>query len=94
MPSMTARYDLAEGSHGTFFISSSTEKYAIDRIESKRALDLHEQIAHYQMIVDSIDKALKRELTKNARLWKCGTSSSGLYGEPLRHWDTARRIFL
>ncbi|WP_236026253.1 sigma factor-like helix-turn-helix DNA-binding protein [Alicyclobacillus suci] len=59
MPSMTARYDLAEGSHGTFFISSSTEKYAIDRIESKRALDLHEQIAQYQMIVDSIDEALK-----------------------------------
>ncbi|GMA49342.1 hypothetical protein GCM10025857_06990 [Alicyclobacillus contaminans] len=66
MPSMTARYDLAEGSHGTFFISSSTEKYAIDRIESKRALDIHEQIAQYKLIVDSIDEALKT-LTEEER---------------------------
>lgn len=66
MPSMTAKYDLAEGSHGTFVISSSTEKFAIDRIESKRALDLHEQIWQYQVIVDSIDEAIK-SLTEEER---------------------------
>ncbi|SFU39931.1 sigma factor-like helix-turn-helix DNA-binding protein [Alicyclobacillus macrosporangiidus] len=59
MPSMTAKYDLVGGSHGSFVITSSTEKYAIDRIESKRALDLHKQIAQYKLIVESIDEALK-----------------------------------
>lgn len=38
---------------------SSTEKSAIDRIESKRALDLHEQIATSQTIVESIETALE-----------------------------------
>lgn len=59
MPNMTARYELSEGSSGTFNISSSTEKYAIDRIESKRALELHESIQKYELIVNSIDGALK-----------------------------------
>ncbi|WP_018130699.1 sigma-70 RNA polymerase sigma factor region 4 domain-containing protein [Effusibacillus pohliae] len=58
MPSMTANYEMREGSSGTFVISSTTEKYAIDRIESKRALDLHEQIRRFQLIVDSIDDAV------------------------------------
>lgn len=59
MPSMTAKYELVEGSTGTFTISSSTEKYAIDRIESKRALELHENIQRYELIINSIDGALK-----------------------------------
>lgn len=59
MPNMTANYDLAEGSNGTFRISSSTEKYAIDRIESRRALDLHEDIKRYELIISSIDEAMK-----------------------------------
>lgn len=59
MPNMTVSYEVREGSVGTFSIKSSTEKYAIDRIESKRALDLHEQMEQYQLIVDCIDSAIE-----------------------------------
>lgn len=59
MPKMTASYELREGSSGSFVINSETEQYAIDRIESKRALDLHEQIEQYQLIITCIDAALK-----------------------------------
>lgn len=58
LPTMTANYEIREGSAGSFVISSSTENCAIDRIESKRALDLHEQIQMYSLIVESIDNAL------------------------------------
>lgn len=58
MPNITATYELVEGTSGTFKITSSTEKYAIDRIESKRALMLHEDIAKYNLIIDSIDNAV------------------------------------
>ncbi|WP_373896366.1 sigma-70 family RNA polymerase sigma factor [Virgibacillus sp. CBA3643] len=59
MPNMTASYDLSEGSSGTFNIKSTTEDYAIDRIESKKALMIHEDISRYKMLIDSIDDALK-----------------------------------
>lgn len=59
MPSCTAKFELVPDSFGTFKIGSTTEKYAIDRIESKRALDLYEDIARYELIVNSIDNALK-----------------------------------
>lgn len=58
MPNITATYELAEGSTGTFKITSSTEQYAIDRIESKRALMLHEDIARYNLVIESIDDAV------------------------------------
>ena len=58
MPGITASYELREESIGAFVFSSSTEKYAIDRIESKRALQLHEDIMIYQLIINSIDIAL------------------------------------
>lgn len=58
MPNVTATYELMEGSSGTFRIASTTENYAIDRIESKKALILHEDINHYTMILDTIDEAL------------------------------------
>ena len=58
MPNITATYELTEGSTGTFKITSSTEQYAIDRIESKRALMLHEDIAKYNLIIESIDNAV------------------------------------
>lgn len=57
-PSITARYEF-DASSGTSFMISSTEKSAIDRIESKKALDLHEQIAKSQTIVESIEAALE-----------------------------------
>lgn len=59
MPSMTATYELANGSSGTFNIKSDTEKYAIDRIESKKALMIHENISQYELIIGSIEKALE-----------------------------------
>lgn len=58
MPGITANYELVEGSVGTFAITSKTEKYAIDRIESKKALDLHEQIEEYEIKIRSIDNAV------------------------------------
>ncbi|MGM9924753.1 MAG: sigma-70 family RNA polymerase sigma factor, partial [Bacillus sp. (in: firmicutes)] len=58
MPSMTASYEVREESIGAFVFSSSTEKYAIDRIESKRALQLHEDIVLYELIVNSINDGI------------------------------------
>lgn len=55
MPNITARYDYIQGS--SFYIGNNTERVAIDRIESKRALDLHEEIERYKIICDSIDNA-------------------------------------
>lgn len=60
LPNMTASYELSEGSRGVFVISSSTEKAALDRIESKRAMDINEKINEYQLICESIDLALKK----------------------------------
>lgn len=60
MPGMTASYELREESVGAFVFSSSTEKYAIDRIESKRALQLHEDIVIYELIVNSIKDAVEQ----------------------------------
>lgn len=56
MPSLVSSFN-SSGSHSTFFISNNTEKVALDRIESKRALDLKEEILQYRIIVDSIDLA-------------------------------------
>jgi Sigma-70, region 4 len=57
MPGCVANYE-SEGSTGTFSIYSTTEKYAIDRIESKRALDIYEKIREYELIVNCIEQAL------------------------------------
>lgn len=59
LPSCVTNYDVV-GSTGIFNVSSTTEKYAIDRIESKRALDLNEEIAKYQLIIRSIDNAIEQ----------------------------------
>lgn len=57
MPGVTASYSDAEGSSGTFNISSKVENAVLDRMESKQALDLHEEKELYQHIVSSIDLA-------------------------------------
>ncbi|MBM7717161.1 RinA family phage transcriptional activator [Bacillus thermophilus] len=66
MPGITTSYDIQEGSRGTFVIDSKTERFAIDRIESKRALDLREKISIYELIVSCIDAALD-DLNDNER---------------------------
>ncbi|GGJ76979.1 sigma-70 family RNA polymerase sigma factor [Virgibacillus salexigens] len=58
MPSMTASYDITGSSSGTFNIKSETENFAIDRIESRKALDLHEDIKRYELIINAIDESL------------------------------------
>lgn len=58
MPDITANYEVSEGSSGAFVFSSKTENYAIDRIESKRALDLHEGIKLYKHVVESVEAAV------------------------------------
>lgn len=59
MPNITANYELKEHSIGAFVFNSTTENYAIDRIESKRALQLHEDITSFQIIVESVDESFK-----------------------------------
>src|SRR4051794_29197789 len=56
LPNITARYEYIEGS--TFWIGNDTERVAIDRVESKRALDLHEEIERFLLIVTTIDNAI------------------------------------
>lgn len=59
MPNITANYEISEGSFsGTFTVSSSTENAAIDRIESRRALNLYEEIQLYELIISCIDSSL------------------------------------
>jgi DNA-directed RNA polymerase specialized sigma subunit len=57
LPSLTARYD-SDGQSATYYIANNTAQVALDRITSKRALDLLEEIEHYKLIISSIDNAL------------------------------------
>jgi hypothetical protein len=57
MPSLTARYEV-DGERASFYIANNTERVAIDRITSKKALDLLEEIEQYRLIVTSINEAL------------------------------------
>ena len=59
LPTLTTRYDFDFDGNHTFTVND-TEKVAIDRIESKRALDLHEEIKQYQIIVESIENAFQQ----------------------------------
>ena len=56
MPSLVSGYG-NDGIQSVFYISNNTEKVALDRIESKRALDLREEIELNSIIVNSIDNA-------------------------------------
>jgi DNA-directed RNA polymerase specialized sigma subunit len=58
MPSLVSGFG-SDGNKSVFFVSNDTEKVALDRIESKRAIDLKEEIDQYQIIVDSIDNAFE-----------------------------------
>lgn len=57
LPSAVISYDFNSGGSG--FTISTTERSAIDRLESKKAIDLHETIERYTLIIKSIDKALE-----------------------------------
>lgn len=66
MPSLVSRYEVAADSGESFFIVNNTEKVALDRIESKRALDLREEIERLKIITSSIENAVE-ELTMQER---------------------------
>lgn len=57
LPSLTARYD-SNGRNASYYIANNTEQVALDRITSKRALDLLEEIEQFKLIIASIDNAL------------------------------------
>lgn len=57
-PTLVACYG-TEGFKSGFFIANDTEQVALDRIESKRAVDLKEQIEEYKVIVESIENAFE-----------------------------------
>lgn len=59
MPSLVARYEVYTDSGESHFIVNNTENVALDRIESKRALDLKEEIEKYKLITSCIEEALK-----------------------------------
>lgn len=58
MPKITASYEAREGSVG-FTLRSSTEDIALDRIEGRRALQIREEMTHYQLVLDAINDALE-----------------------------------
>jgi hypothetical protein len=57
LPTLTARYEI-DGQKASFYITNNTEQVAIDRITSKKALDLLEEIEEYRLIVTSINEAM------------------------------------
>lgn len=59
MPSLVSRYEVATDTGESFFIVNNTAQVALDRIESKRALDLREEIERFKLITNSIENALE-----------------------------------
>lgn len=59
MPTLISRYEVSTDTGESFFIINNTENVALDRLESKRALDLREQIESYQIIITSIENAVE-----------------------------------
>lgn len=57
-PTLVPNYGIID-SGSFFFIPNNTENVALDRIESKRALDLREEIDKYKMITQSIENAVE-----------------------------------
>jgi hypothetical protein len=67
MPTLVPGY-FADGNTSYFFVKNDTENVALDRIESKRAIDLKEEIEQFKIIVDSIDNAFE-ELKMQERVF-------------------------
>lgn len=59
MPTLVSRYEVSSDTGESFWIVNNTEKVALDRIESKRALDLREEIEQFKLITESIEAALE-----------------------------------
>lgn len=57
LPSGIISYDFTGG--GGFTVRSSTENSALDRLESKRAIDLHEVIQKCKLLISQMDRAIE-----------------------------------
>jgi DNA-directed RNA polymerase specialized sigma subunit len=70
LPSLTCRYD-SDGMSASYYISNNTERVALDRITSKKALDILEEMEQFRLIVACIDNAMaelpekEREFVRN-----------------------------
>jgi DNA-directed RNA polymerase specialized sigma subunit len=70
LPSLTCRYD-SDGMSASYYISNNTERVALDRITSKKALDLLEEMEQFRLVVACIDNAMaelpekEREFVRN-----------------------------
>lgn len=94
LPNITAKYEISEGSVGSFVFKSTTEDFAIDRIEGKRALQLHEDIAIFQLIIDSIDNAVKELEPHEKQFVKLRYFQNWTYGKTaLEMGYTERNLF-
>lgn len=76
LPSLTTRYE-SDGMTANYYIANNTERVALDRITSKKALDLLEQIERYKLIIALIDNALT-ELDEKQRTFVQHRYFSGL----------------
>jgi DNA-directed RNA polymerase specialized sigma subunit len=57
-PTLVTGYG-TDGMNSVFYIANNTEKVGLDRIESKRAIDLKEEIERFKLITESIDNAFE-----------------------------------
>jgi len=57
MPTLVSKIG-SENGGSYFYIPNNTQNCALDRIESKRALDLREEIERSKLIVNSIENAM------------------------------------
>lgn len=65
MPTLVSKVGI-EFDGSSFFVPNNTQNVALDRLESKRALDLREEIEKYNLIVSSISNALE-DLTEQEK---------------------------
>lgn len=59
LPACVASFNESEGGGTQFTISSTTENAALDRMESRRALEIKDDIERYKIIRENIDIAYK-----------------------------------
>lgn len=57
LPSLTVKFT-SDGKTATYHIKNNAEEVALDRIISKKAIDLTEEMARYKLIIASIDNAM------------------------------------
>lgn len=65
MPTLVTTHGMNENG-SFFFIVNDTEKVAVDRLESKKAIDLREEIERYKIITSSITNSIN-DLKPNER---------------------------